>query len=165
MKIKIPLFSTSLSKEAFVYGIRYDQEAGYGTTQRNKEAAVGLTVLMKANTFIELVLPVDNKETLTEEFYRESIEKGDAIASPWIDIELKSNEMKPIWDDAKVRDYEGLNRVKAIRAVRGDVEVLVHLFFPPYKVQDIGKELEGHLSNGVIAQSGHFIPGPLWRTP
>lgn len=165
-----------------IQGITYDQSKGIGATPNNMNVDyLGLKVLMKASTFLELCPTLPDNTVERDKIKRliDYFKYGNNItASPYLTIDLvRDKDDNLTGKGAQVFGHEGRHRVKAILEGYGDIDILVHLFFitkdsevrnrhlTPEIINDINKQLIGqNRTNGhSYTIKTPIISGPIFK--
>jgi len=151
-----------ISKLSFI-----DNVKGAGATPQNQDVDYfGLRVKMKPSAFLHLALPISDADATSADGLKHYIKSGGKIGSPFFTI-IIPNE----WHDgdfekpAKIRDHEGRNRMKAVHALYGDVDVEVHFFFTNgIRAKNITDEWVSEMKKGIISEYGTYVSGQHFET-
>lgn len=144
-------------------GVKYDQISGAGAVPYNEEIATfGVGILMKPSAYLKLVLPLRGNEPTSK--VSEAVVNDEPIGSPWLALKFGEKDGVRCVEGTKVLNYQGRHRAKAIMEKYGDVDMLVHLIYIGARPKNVAPEILEQVNQGVINESGVFIPGPFWIT-
>jgi hypothetical protein len=117
-------FTGEIDKSGSDDGINYDQAKGLGNVPHNQEIKYrGFGVMMRPSQFLKLAAKRDFTPDSNIAYIKKYIKQNKIIGSPFLSIMLNKKGV------AIILSHEGRTRMKAIQEIKGDVPVLVHVFF------------------------------------
>jgi pyrimidine deaminase RibD-like protein/GNAT superfamily N-acetyltransferase len=142
--------------------VAIDNYNGAGSTPNNQNIDyMGLRVLMRPSTFLQLAAPLSSAPNAKLEKY---IADGGAIGAPFLRIDIPEG-----WNTgdfampAQVAGHEGRNRMHAIRKLEGDDPIEVHIFPIYYRARDMTPEFVKNLNSRLQVEHSSVIKsGPLF---
>jgi hypothetical protein len=152
----------NISARQAVDEVAIDNYAGAGSTPNNQNVDyMGLRVLMKPSTFLQLAAPLSSAPDVGLVKY---IANGGAIGAPFLQIDIPEG-----WDTgdfampAQVTGHEGRNRMHAIQQLEGDEPIEVHIFPRYYRARHMTPEFVKNINSRLQVETGVRIKsGPLF---
>ena len=137
--------------------LKIDNVNGLGSVPWNQEVDyMGLRVLMKPSTFLNLSLPLNmsdnDKETIN---YLEKEKDTRGFGAPFLQVDMER-------EFPRITGHDGRHRMIAIQATEGDHPVEVHIFPRGMRNKDITPEVVSKLNDLVVSQNGKYVPGPIF---
>jgi len=140
--------------------LKIDNVNGLGSVPWNQEVDyMGLKVLMKPSTFLQLSLPLtigdEDRKTIAH-LEKEKDTKG--FGAPFLQVDVDR-------EFPRITGHDGRHRMLAIKDTEGDHPVEVHIFPRGMRNKDITSEVVGKLNDLVVSQNGKYVPGPIFTQP
>lgn len=130
--------------------VAFDNEKGLGATPNGQNILYrGAVAFIKPSTFRKLALPADRTETGSSII--EKINNGNAIAVPWLDIDVIGDPSNPT--EVVVVGHEGRARTDAFKALNGDAYMPVQLQLRGIRAHHLSTEFFDWIEeNGLTAE-------------
>ena len=137
--------------------LKIDNVNGLGSVPWNQEVDyMGLRVLMKPSTFLQLSLPLnmndDDKKTIQ---HLEKEKDTIGFGAPFLQVDMERSI-------PRITGHDGRHRMIAIQATEGDHPVEVHIFPKGMRNKDMTPEVVSKLNDLVVSQNGKYVPGPIF---
>ena len=152
-----------------------DNINGSGSVPWNQEIGYrGLSVLMDADTFMDLALELKNPRTDRIDYLKDTLTYSGKIGSPFLTIRIPDE-----WSDgdyttpAEVVGHEGRHRMCAVKELYGDTPIEVHLFLENRRARDLNADMIESIGKRLYKQFGQnddpdnltLIQGQLFQVP
>jgi pyrimidine deaminase RibD-like protein len=137
--------------------LKIDNVNGLGSVPWNQEVDyMGLKVLMKPSTFLQLSLPLnmgdEDRKTIAH-LEKEKDTRG--FGAPFLQVDVDR-------EFPRITGHDGRHRMLAIKDTEGDHPVEVHIFPRGMRNKDITPEVVNKLNDLVVSQNGKYVPGPIF---
>jgi spore germination cell wall hydrolase CwlJ-like protein/DNA-binding CsgD family transcriptional regulator len=143
---------------------KVDNVDGLGSVPLNQNVDyMGLRVMMKPSTFLELALPLEVPRSV--DYIVDYLQQGGALGAPFLDIKIPAEWEQGNFERlARVTGHEGRNRMLAVQKLEGDDPVEVHLLFRDgVRRRHLTPDMIKELRNGMMDQSyKKYVAGPLF---
>lgn len=133
--------------------VKFDNKNGLGATSNNANVLYrGAVAWIKPSVFRKLAALGDREDTAKEII--ELIKNGEAIAAPFLLLDIKGNTSNP--DSVKIYGHEGRARSDAFKILNGDVCMPVQLHPLSIRARDLSEDffkwVEAH---GIISEKSN----------